>query len=54
MWVTELETKYGWNGLLVEATPVYYHQLLQKHRKAFSVRYHPFFQLETLKLTASD
>jgi len=33
----ELETKYGWSGLLVEATPVYYHQLLQKHRKAFSV-----------------
>ncbi|CAL4136854.1 unnamed protein product, partial [Meganyctiphanes norvegica] len=31
------ERKYGWNGLLVEATPQVYKNLLKKERKAWSI-----------------
>lgn len=32
-----LESKYGWQGLLVEADPSYYTQLLGKNRKSWSI-----------------
>lgn len=33
-----LERRMGWRGLLIEATPSIYKELLQKHRKAYSIQ----------------